>query len=339
VVGRSGPCYGPRPSGFQVDRTPSRANGPFSPGLAGLWDFEDFESFAAASPGWDQRHQQLGSGTSTVRLALAQSGNVQLAVVRRAAGVRVEGVPPVDSITFGVVLGGEVRVDGELYGPGWVACIRGGKPIEVHAPASSVTLTMCVDKGLFDRLACESPDALGDGGPLLLRDESARRSLVATWCRWIKRARRDVSWLTDPGRAGVLEDAAVSVLLRCLDQRRPQRLAQPSRRSVREAEETIRARLRDPLAVQELADSLGMSRRTLHAGFVRQYGVSPKAYHQALRLDAVRSELRRALPGARVGDVARRWSFLHLGRFSVDYRRAFGESPSATLRRALRSRG
>jgi len=52
------------------------------------------------------------------------------------------------------------------------------------------------------------------------------------------------------------------------------------------------------------------------------------------------SEARKALlspasPSQTVTDVAMHFGFLELGRFSVEYRRAFGERPSATLRRAV----
>jgi len=317
-------------------------SGAFQPGVTGLWDFEDFDTFAAASPGWIQRHQQLGRGAPSVRLVMAQTAGLQLAVVRRATGVRVEGVPPRDSVAFGVALGGDIRVNGELYGPGRVASLEGGSAFEVHAPHPNVSLTMSAERGLFERLARGHGNGWSAGrtaeGPMLLRDESARRALVATWCAWIARARKDPTWLTDPVRARVLEEAAVSSLLEAVDPGRPRRAAAASQRSARVVEETLRANLRNPLVVYELADSLGMSRRTLHASFVRHYGISPKAYHQALRLDAARNALRRAEPGVKVADVAIRWSFFHLGRFSLDYRRAFGESPSETLRRSIKAR-
>jgi AraC-like DNA-binding protein len=37
-----------------------------------------------------------------------------------------------------------------------------------------------------------------------------------------------------------------------------------------------------------------------------------------------------------VGTVAVRWGLYHLGRFSTEYRRMFGESPSETRRTARR---
>jgi AraC-like DNA-binding protein len=51
------------------------------------------------------------------------------------------------------------------------------------------------------------------------------------------------------------------------------------------------------------------------------------------RLEAARSMLA-AGAASTVTDAAVRCGFSHLGRFSITYRRAFGESPSDTLARA-----
>jgi AraC family ethanolamine operon transcriptional activator len=61
--------------------------------------------------------------------------------------------------------------------------------------------------------------------------------------------------------------------------------------------------------------------------------VSPAYYFKARRLNGVRAELRDGDPASTsVQAVALRWGFWHLGQFSVDYRRHFGELPSVTLR-------
>jgi AraC-like DNA-binding protein len=56
-------------------------------------------------------------------------------------------------------------------------------------------------------------------------------------------------------------------------------------------------------------------------------------YLRAARYEKVRAALRRADPEENITGIAARWGFGHFGRFSVEYRRLFGESPSATLRR------
>jgi AraC-like DNA-binding protein len=82
-----------------------------------------------------------------------------------------------------------------------------------------------------------------------------------------------------------------------------------------------------------VADHLGISLRSLQAGFRRWRETTPTAFLRQARLQLVRDELLRSGPEANVTTVALRHSFSHLGRFSAQYRSAFGEDPSATLRR------
>jgi AraC-type DNA-binding domain-containing proteins len=63
--------------------------------------------------------------------------------------------------------------------------------------------------------------------------------------------------------------------------------------------------------------------------------MSPARYVKAVRLNAVRRELRSVRdPFISIYDVAARWGFWHFGHFSADYKRQFAELPSDTLRRA-----
>jgi AraC-like DNA-binding protein len=102
---------------------------------------------------------------------------------------------------------------------------------------------------------------------------------------------------------------------------------------VREAEEYMRANIHRPLLLSEVAQSVGVSVRTLHKVFRDFRGTTPIALLQNLRLSAVRHDLLSATSGTRVADVALRWGFAHLGRFSMAYRRKFGEHPRQTIRR------
>jgi transcriptional regulator GlxA family with amidase domain len=81
-----------------------------------------------------------------------------------------------------------------------------------------------------------------------------------------------------------------------------------------------------------VATLLRTTLRTLELGFREVYGMSPRAFRHLLRLQKAREDLRRATPYETVGQIAMRNGLLHLGRFSVSYRNAFGESPSETIR-------
>jgi len=73
--------------------------------------------------------------------------------------------------------------------------------------------------------------------------------------------------------------------------------------------------------------------RTLYTGFRERFGMSPQAYLAMLRMDTKREALISAPPETRETDIALDAGITHLGRFSTDYRRRFGESPSATVSR------
>jgi AraC-like DNA-binding protein len=104
---------------------------------------------------------------------------------------------------------------------------------------------------------------------------------------------------------------------------------------IRRAEDYLAAHCDQPLSMTELALNVGVSVRSLHAGFQRYRGITPMAALRNLRLDRVRRELRLAMELKRhttVGEVAMAWGFSHLGHFTKAYQAKFQEAPSHTLK-------
>ena len=108
--------------------------------------------------------------------------------------------------------------------------------------------------------------------------------------------------------------------------------------AVRRARDFIDAHAGEPPPIQEVCRVSGVSWRTLDYGFREIFGVTPKKYLQAPRLDGVRKELRRAGPATTVSDIANNWGFWHMGQFAADFKRQFGELPSETHRSTRRAR-
>jgi AraC-like DNA-binding protein len=102
---------------------------------------------------------------------------------------------------------------------------------------------------------------------------------------------------------------------------------------VRRADQAMAEALDGTLSTTDLARRAGVSERTLHEGFRRVYGTTPMRRLKHLRLEAVRAALEAADPARdSVSEIAARFGFFQFGRFAGDYRRAFGEKPSDTLR-------
>ena len=89
----------------------------------------------------------------------------------------------------------------------------------------------------------------------------------------------------------------------------------------------------DPaLLIGEAARQLGVTMAILRACCRSCFDMSPTAYRRHQRLGAVRRILQQANPGeVYVFNVAADHGFYQIGKFSVLYRKTFGEKPSMTL--------
>ena len=104
-------------------------------------------------------------------------------------------------------------------------------------------------------------------------------------------------------------------------------------RLVQRARDYIDAHAGEPPTSESICRAAEESWRSLNYGFRDLFGVTPKQYLQATRLDGVRNELYRRGSAAKITDVANRWGFWHMGQFAADYKRQFGELPSETRSR------
>jgi AraC-like DNA-binding protein/tetratricopeptide (TPR) repeat protein len=107
----------------------------------------------------------------------------------------------------------------------------------------------------------------------------------------------------------------------------------PQPRSVRRALQAMRSDLVRRWTLRELAAVAGVSPRTLQRQFDACLGKSPQAVLRDIGFARARQELLQGGAAEKVMDIAQRCGFAHVGRFAVDYRRRFGETPSQTMRR------
>jgi AraC-like DNA-binding protein len=158
----------------------------------------------------------------------------------------------------------------------------------------------------------------------LLRDLLQRHGAAVT--------RTQLTGLTD--ELWAIEDQMAAWLARqVIDAEGHVPLSASNREIVQRVDGWIRQHFRQPITLDQLQAAAGVSARTLQEACLAYWGQTPLELVAARRLEAVRSILAGGAVST-VTDAAVGSGFSHLGRFSVTYRRAFGESPSETLARA-----
>lgn len=102
---------------------------------------------------------------------------------------------------------------------------------------------------------------------------------------------------------------------------------------LRKVEEYILAHWNEALTVENIAQSISVSARSIFHNFKQSRGQSPMSFVKQVRLGHARQMLSRGDTDVSVTDVVFACGFGNLGHFARDYLRAFGERPSETLRR------
>lgn len=131
-----------------------------------------------------------------------------------------------------------------------------------------------------------------------------------------------------------LVDSAIAWLGESTPYRGPEPLSiDPERlRVARKAQEYIEEHYDDCVRIEDLCREAGTGVRTLQRCFRDYFDVTISEYLKTKRLDAAHRELGDAhLNEHTVTEIAMNHGFNHLGRFSVDFRERFGESPRKTL--------
>ncbi|MBG6094216.1 AraC family transcriptional regulator [Nocardioides luteus] len=106
--------------------------------------------------------------------------------------------------------------------------------------------------------------------------------------------------------------------------------------AIRAAVAYIEEHAAEPIGVSDVAVHAGLCMRALQQGFARHLETTPSAFLRQVRLGRVRDALLASDADATtVATVASSWGFFSLGRFAAQYREAYGEAPSQTLRRKL----
>lgn len=108
--------------------------------------------------------------------------------------------------------------------------------------------------------------------------------------------------------------------------------ALPSQRQIHLAKEFMLANLQNPINLGDIATALNISGRSLQRAFARHHNCTPKQFLTELRLQAIHQELKLGYFGS-INQLMLKYQLHHSGRYSQNYKKLFGESPSQTLGR------
>jgi AraC-like DNA-binding protein/anti-sigma regulatory factor (Ser/Thr protein kinase) len=165
---------------------------------------------------------------------------------------------------------------------------------------------------------------------------------AALWEATVRHLRDDVLPNEEAMASPLLRSAAFRHLVAALVEAFPNTALDALRRptgervapaAVRRAERFMEEHAADDIALADVAGAARLGARGLQLAFRRHHDLTPLEYLRRVRLERAHRDLQAGNPvDDTVGAIASRWGFTHHGNFSAAYLRAYGHSPSVTLR-------
>lgn len=271
-----------------------------------------------------------GAGANCEKFDLPRDRHIANASLQRyGARVRIRGASPSDRSCFWCVISssGPVRWRGMPLPPGTLIELPPSFEVELTGAGLEIATFSFRDE-IRDTIFGTTGHASTEGVIPLPAASAARLSGIIS--EYLQRAHIDPDareWEQE------LEDALAFILADPPGYLRPHVSSERRRLAVKRAEDFLLENMDRPIPAHELASVAAIPLRTLQDAFRREFGVSPHAFHARLRMRGARRRLEAASEtSTRVSDIAMQFGFWHLGRFAVDYKRLFGESPIETLR-------
>jgi AraC family transcriptional regulator, ethanolamine operon transcriptional activator len=312
---------------------------PFRPGLRLDHSYRDPDEMSARSIHWRIEQSQLGPGRFAGATRAIHSGQIQMSYSHRAPGLMIRGEVPIDAVVLSSIVRERApvffnskRVAGHQF-------IRADarQAIDLRTIGDNTLITTAVHAPLFDAVARATlgPEFFDDrpSDHFSLHDAPRRRRCNRCLVTLLNEGFTQSDRLIEPDYGQNWEYRVLSAWLEHVITPDPGTTPSSRHRAARHAEEFLRENPDRPISVGELCVETGVAKRTLMLGFREAFGMSPGAYHRRFRLNMARRELLRSFNrDVTVAQVALNWGFDHFGRFSVDYHKLFGETPTTTLR-------
>lgn len=299
----------------------------------------DSQDHAVELAGWQQNYDQISRGFFRSRLVEIEFDDIHIFQEEFSQAVFQTGQCGKDTVALGVfsAMSGEARWHGGAVGMDDVLFLEGQGELVLTTPKTSCVLGVGLPTRQLETWCDGIPGCTRENLRRLsanpLRDRLGAQNLRTNLSGLIVELMNRPDDKLPAAIARQLHDELAGLIVNllcgdpCKDERR---VTGKAKKVVQRARTYALDRRDEPPTMIDVCKHTYVSLRTLQNCFQAVLGESPATYLKMLRLNGARRDLMKRGGNARVSDVAADWGFWHLSQFSSDYRRMFGELPSAT---------
>lgn len=281
-----------------------------------------------------QAIRPLGNGKFRSTLIAQNTEQADLFSDRYSTAVSIHYEPPADTVVlaFPRSASGHFLTNGEDVGNDELIVVADGSGADVVGPALSGSEAIAIPEARFIEMTevlCPTT-AMPEGTAIFDGDTAQLHAL-----------RKAAAYLVSQQDSDVQDEDVANVIAQTIawmedasGQWKPEHLTvNASRiRVAKLAQDYIEEHFCEAVHIEDLCRMTGVGVRTLQRCFREYFDITVSNYLKAVRLDSARRQLFAARRSeTSVTRIAMHNGCTHLGRFSVEFRERFGQSPRQTL--------
>ena len=288
-----------------------------------------------------QRHdvnqvvRQLGEGSFRSDMVTRGTERAELIADRfsKACSMYLEPPPGCAAILFLRTAGAPLLASGENVANEKLVVFPEGSGTDLVTPDLTGSESIVVPGARLVEMMnalCPTLESIWQQGVVVIQGDTARLQTLRQAVLDLVLQREN----PHPERVSGLIAETLAWIGRYSDRERPERLTVNGarRRVAKLAQQFIEDNHRNAFHLEDLCHVAGIGVRTLQRSFREYFDITITEYLKTVRLKEVHRELSASSPvQGSVTKTALEHGFTHLGRFSIEYRERFGESPRETL--------
>ena len=294
-------------------------------------NMEEMEYYARA---WNLQRIQMEKGSFVGSMIATHTKHMQVMKSPYSHGVLLQGEFPKGTILIAsVVTKADVSFQNSVANPHEIKILRSGDEIDFLCNSSSETFTIAVEEHFFkEAYIAYFQEEFSDTNknkiyihPEYLENFSKG---IDQWIGYLLKAKNLSSLAYTKIEYQILSHVFSSIY-------REENSKSRQKFSVSKAKDLLHASIHEPSHIMHLAGKLGISERSLHHSFKKNYGISPKQYLMYLRMHSIKQELLLASAyETQISTIIEKYAFFNHSTFTQAYKNMFGELPSHTLQKS-----
>lgn len=282
----------------------------------------------------NQQMRQTGKGRFQADCALIETERAIISADRFSTAIQAFYEPPPDTVSMLIIrcVGGPVLASGESVGDDKIVVVPSGYGADLISSELSGSEAIAIPKTKYTELtqALFPSGAQPEGMQISKGDTRVLRDISHSLLRILADA--------EPCDEEIANLVAHMVI--CTNYpfpgERPETIyrKQTKIEIAKQAQTYVEEHYHETVSIEDLCRATGKEVRTLQRCFRSYFDSTISDYLKIVRLNAARRELLSVQPDEEtVSSIALNNGFTHLGRFSVEYKKHFGESASETLQK------